>query len=91
MNWFLFFHTMRDDGGAVRTAEPAHVEYWQSRGLPHYLGGPFGDRTGGLITFAADSLEAAAAIVERDPFMVEGLVSEHWLKEWMPESATRPS
>jgi imidazolonepropionase-like amidohydrolase len=36
------------------------------------VGGPFADRSGGLITFDADSLEQAAGIIAADPFVQEG-------------------
>jgi hypothetical protein len=35
------------------------------------VGGPFADRSGGLITFDADSLEQAAGIIAADPFVQE--------------------
>ena len=56
-------------------------------GLAHYLGGPFEDRTGGLITFDADDAAQAQCAVRGDPFVLEGLVEAHWLKEWTPASA----
>ena len=57
------------------------------RGLAHYLGGPFEDRTGGLITFDADDAAQAQRAVREDPFVLEGLVEAHWLKQWTPASA----
>ena len=79
---FLYFYTMRNAPDAVRQVAPSHVEYWQGRKLPSYLGGPFADRSGGPITFAAANLEDAKRIVEADPFVRERLIEQSWVKEW---------
>lgn len=47
-----------------------------------YLGGPFADRSGGLITFEASSRERAEKMTGQDPFARHGLLGLHWLKEW---------
>jgi uncharacterized protein YciI len=82
---FVFFYLMRNDASAIRDAVPEHVAYWKGARLDGYRGGPFADRSGGLITFRAADVEAAAAIVERDPFVRRGLLQERWTKEWLPE------
>lgn len=51
------------------------------------LGGPFTDRSGGLITFEADTPGRAEQLVTDDPFLREGIVSSWWLKQWLPEGA----
>lgn len=71
--------------GAIRAAVPAHVEYWRTRNLPEYIGGPFVDRTGSLITFAASNLDAARDTVQHDPFVEGNLVEDSWVKEWRVE------
>jgi hypothetical protein len=38
-----------------------------------------------LITFAAASVEEAARLVADDPFLRDGLVARHWVKEWLVE------
>jgi uncharacterized protein YciI len=53
--------------------------------LTGYLGGPFADRTGGLITFQADDDQQAKRAVDTDPFVQEGLLEVYWLKQWAPE------
>lgn len=85
MSRFLYFYLMRDEPDAIRDLLPAHVQYWRSCDLPEYVGGPFGDRTGGLITFAAHSLERARRTVLRDPFVQANLVQDTWVKEWRVE------
>jgi uncharacterized protein YciI len=77
-------YTMRTSRiGSGRRAE--HAAYWKELGLPGYLGGPFGDRSGGLITFEADSIEDAARLIEADPFVREGLLEETWMRQWLTE------
>ncbi len=49
------------------------------------MGGPFTDRSGGLITFDADSLEQAEGIIAADPFVLEELLESSVVKQWMPE------
>jgi len=55
--------------------------------LDHYLGYwrwfAFVDRSGGLITFAAEDHETAADFARDDPFMRENLLAQCWLKEWI--------
>jgi uncharacterized protein YciI len=51
--------------------------------LPGYLGGPFSDRSGGLITFESESIEKAEQLVAGDPFLRRGLVEGRWLKGWI--------
>jgi hypothetical protein len=46
-------------------------------------GGTVADRSGGLITFEAESDAAAEALVANDPFLREHLLERHWVKEWL--------
>jgi hypothetical protein len=46
---------------------------------------PFADRTGGLITFQADDDQQAQRAVDTDPFVQDGLLKAHWLKQWTPQ------
>ena len=65
-----------------------HAAYWRELALNDYLGGPFGDRSGGLITFSAESMAEAQRLVAGDPFVREGLIARHWVKEWPAEGGT---
>jgi uncharacterized protein YciI len=58
------------------------MTYWGDLGLGHYLGWPFADRSGGLITFESDSLSQAAQLVADDPFVQEDLLERRWVKQW---------
>lgn len=82
---FLYIYFMRRDPDRVRATALTHAEYWRGLSLRDYLGGPFADRSGGLITFAAASVEEAARLVADDPFLRDGLVARHWVKEWLVE------
>jgi uncharacterized protein YciI len=80
---FLYFYLMRDAPDRVRATAPKHASYWRELQLGGYLGGPFADRSGGLITFEANSGAAAEALVANDPFLREHLLERHWVKEWL--------
>jgi hypothetical protein len=51
--------------------------------LQDFAGGPFADRSGGLITFDIASGEEAERLVADDPFLREDLLERHWLEQWM--------
>ena len=80
---FLYFYLMGDTPDRVRATAPQHAAYWQQLQLHGYLGGPFADRSGGLITFEAGSGAAAEALVANDPFLRQRLLERHWVKEWL--------
>jgi uncharacterized protein YciI len=79
----LYFYFMKDAPDRVRAAAPGHAAYWRGLALREYLGGPFADRSGGLIIFNADSGEQAKRLVAGDPFIREDLLDRHWVKEWV--------
>jgi uncharacterized protein YciI len=78
----LYFYLMGGAPDRVRAVAPRHAAYWRDLGLDHYLGGPFADRSGGLITFEAGSLREAGQLVADDPFVQEDLLERRWVKEW---------
>lgn len=71
---FVYFYFNRFDPEKIRLVIPAHVHYWKTANLRSYSGGPFGDHTGGQITFSASSLEEATDYGVFMPFLV-GLIS----------------
>jgi len=75
---------MKDDPERVRATVAGHVEHWHALRLDSYLGGPFEDRSGGLITFDAEDEERAGRAVSSDPFVLGELLEAYWLKRWMP-------
>jgi uncharacterized protein YciI len=80
----LYFYLMTGATDQVRAAAPKHAGYWRQLGLPDYLGGPFADRSGGLITFSAGSAADADQLVAEDPFVRERLLEHFWVKESIP-------
>jgi uncharacterized protein YciI len=82
---FVYFYFNRDNPEKIRQAVPAHKEYWKTAGVEDYQGGPFADRTGGLISFSASSLEEATGIILQDPFIQEDLIEQKWIKGWVVE------
>lgn len=82
---FLYFYFNRNEPEKLGHVIPAHVQYWKDANLRGYLGGPFADRTGGLISFVASSLEEATKIILQDPFVRHDLIGEKWIKEWIVE------
>lgn len=82
---FIYVYFMRGDPDRVRAVAPAHAAYWRGLALPGYQGGPFRDRTGGLIMFDHESEQEAERCASDDPFRREGLLEGHWLKVWAAE------
>jgi uncharacterized protein YciI len=81
----LYFYLMTDATDRVRTVAPDHAAYWRGLGLREYVGGPFTDRSGGLITFEVPSVDEAERLVGDDPFVQEDLLERRWVKEWLIE------
>lgn len=82
---YAYFYFMRPDGDRIPAVAPEHVTHWHALGLDDYLGGPFEDRSGSLITFRAEDAAQAERAVAGDPFVKDGLLETYWLKRWSPE------
>jgi uncharacterized protein YciI len=81
---YVFFYIFVDGADELLPElAPEHVEYWRALELESSMGGPFGDRQGGMIIFEAPDLENASVMAQNDPFMVKGIVARHWIKEWV--------
>ena len=80
-----YFYFMKSEPELVRTVALRHATYWRELALPAYRGGPFADRSGGLILFDSNSAHEAEDVVARDPFVLEQLLERHWMKEWNAE------
>ena len=78
---FAYFYFNRLEPERTREVAPAHVEYWHTVAADGYIGGPLTDPSGGLISFLASDLEQATELAQQDPFVLEGLVAEKWIKE----------
>ena len=82
---YAYLYFMKDNPDRIRATVPSHVAHWHQQQLPDYLGGPFEDRTGGLITFQAEDDVQASRAVDSDPFVLEDLLEAYWLKHWTPQ------
>ena len=82
---FVYVYFNRNEPEKIRRVVAAHVQYWKTANLIGYMGGPFGDRTGGLISFVAASLAEATDIILHDPFVLEDLIAQKWIKDWLAE------
>jgi uncharacterized protein len=62
---------------------PQHLAYLEELGKQGrvFAKGPFADGSGGLVIYAADSIEEAREIAENDPYVIEG-VRRLELREW---------
>jgi uncharacterized protein YciI len=80
---YLYF--MADRPELIQRIAPAHAAYWRELALPGYLGGPFADRSGGLILFQVADREQAEQLVSGDPFVRQGLLTDRWVKKWAAE------
>ena len=80
-----YCYWMKDDPDRISMVAPEHAAYWRDLGLPGYLGGPFADRSGGLIIFEAESVETAESIIAADPFVREELLESSVVRQWMAE------
>jgi uncharacterized protein YciI len=85
MSRYAYFYFMRDDAERVRDTAPHHAAHWRDLALNDYAGGPFQDRSGGLITFSDESEAHAENAVATDPFVTAGLLERYWIKRWRTE------
>jgi uncharacterized protein YciI len=79
---FAHFYFMKNEPARIQAVAPRHHEYWARLRLAGYSGGPFADRSGGLITFEAQDADHARRLVANDPFVLEDILESRWLKEW---------
>ena len=82
---FVFFYQMKDNPEKIRNIIPEHIRYWKDSKPINYSGGPFSDRSGGLILFEAENMEAATKLAMNDPFVVQDIIENKWVKEWIRE------
>lgn len=74
---------MKNDAEKIPMIAPKHIRYWEENKPVNYSGGPFSDRSGGLILFEADDMNVAETLAMNDPFVIEQLIERKWIKEWM--------
>ena len=76
---------MKREPEKIQLVVPAHVKYWGKYKSDNYLGGPFADGSGGLITFDATDINEATSMIKGDPFTINDVLESKWIKEWIPE------
>lgn len=84
MKSIAFFYTMKNEPDLIKRLVLDHIKYWKDLDLADYKGGPFIDRSGGLITFSSDDFEFANKIINDDPFVKGQAISEKQIKIWIP-------
>lgn len=79
------------DQEKVERIRPLHRQYLAALKENGKLAasGPFVDGSGALIIYEADSLSAAEAILQGDPFHAEGIFLRWQLRPWNPVIANR--
>ena len=82
---YIYFYFMKNEQEKIGQIIPQHIKYWNELNISGYMGGPFADRSGGLITFTSDNINDATDIINKDPFVIENLLSDKWIKEWIVE------
>lgn len=80
MKNFIFYYFMNEKSVQIKTQASEHAKYWHTSKKP---GGPFADFSGGFIIFSAKDIQEAKSMISQDPFMIHGLLAQHWLKEWI--------
>jgi uncharacterized protein YciI len=84
MAMFAVMLTYIEDKDKIAQVRPAHREHLlaQFDAGRLYHAGPFVDDTGGMAIYSADSEAEIVDILARDPFTVEGIITEAKVKEW---------
>lgn len=82
----VHIYSMREDAERIRKVGPEHAAYWRTLDLPGYLGGPFDDRSGGVISFETNSITRAERLIADDPFVVEDLLESSSIKRWLADA-----
>jgi uncharacterized protein YciI len=82
---FVFFYLMTNNPEKIRNIVPEHIRYWKDSKPINYSGGPFSDRSGGLILFEAENMETATNLAMNDTFVVQDIIESKWVKEWIRE------
>lgn len=82
---FVYFYFMKNMPEKIGEVVPLHIAYWKKQNLENYSGGPFADRTGGLIMFESSGIEKAIELTENDPFVEQDVIDSKWVKEWIQE------
>lgn len=86
MKRFAFFYFFKVTPDRLLEVVPEHIDYWAKMDPPGYMGGPFGDGAGGMILFSAESMDEAEKITALDPFVLQDIMGQMWVREWVVKS-----
>ena len=85
---FAIMYSYTPDNARQDATRPAHLEHLRRLVDDGTLlaSGPWGpdDDRGGLLVFHANDRAAVQAIVDRDPFITQGVVATSDIREWVP-------
>ncbi len=85
---FAVMYSYSADVALQDATRPLHLEHLRRLVDDGALvaSGPWGsdDARGGLLIFHANDRAAVQAIVDRDPFVMQGVVSTCEIREWVP-------
>ncbi len=84
-SYFAYFYFMKNEPDKIRAILSAHIAYWNNNRSDCFSGGPFTDKSGGLIVFKAQNLASAKKLAQCDPFVVNDAIQSQWIKQWIPE------
>jgi len=79
----VFFYFMKPGIANMKSVVEDHKNYWHGVNISAYEGGPFLDKTGGLIRFQAESYDQAMGIINKDPFVINDCLDKKWVKQWL--------
>lgn len=76
---------MTPDDDARLAVRPDHREYVRElfEAGSIRMSGPFADETGAYLVYSAADEADARSLIERDPYVVAGVVEERSLREWV--------
>ncbi|MHC5036056.1 MAG: YciI family protein [Planctomycetota bacterium] len=83
MKRFICFYTLKPELKRTQGAVGQHIAYWESLTGRDVRGGTFDNLSGGLMCFDANDAREAQAVVEEDPFFLEGLFKDVQVLEWV--------
>ena len=74
---FLYFYIMDSTkADKIKEIAKSHAAYWHSINPDSYKGGPFSDKSGGLITFKSNSY------IDAKKLNLNHVFDKKWFKEW---------
>ena len=83
---YVFFYMMKKDlkkdVNEIKEYVKEHIKYWHDNKPENFSGGPFSDRSGGMILFSAENINTAEKLATNDPFVLKDLIKIKWIKEW---------